>query len=107
MAYRNGATDSTSLILVDSTSVSFVSDATAGIYILSGSYSAFTTQLSKMIYLYLRLQTLADFTLYNNDLLITTGGLIESCFEAYLIDKYFAFMTLREPDLIYDCEPCV
>lgn len=107
MAYRNGATDSTSLILVDSTSVSFVSDATAGIYILSGSYSAFTTQLSKMIYLYLRLQTLADFTLYNNDLLITTGGLIESCFEAYLIDKYFAFMTQREPDLIYDCEPCV
>jgi len=106
LAYREGATDSTSLILIDSTGVSFVSDATADIYILYGSYNSFSTELSKLIYLYLRLQTLDDFSLYNNESLVTTGGLIETCFESYLIDRYFAFMTLREPDLIYDCEPC-
>ena len=106
LAFRNGASDSTSLILIDSTGVSFVSDATAGIYILYGSYDALSTELSKLIYLYLRLQTLDDFSLYNNESLVSTGGLIESCYEAYLIDRYFAFMTAREPDLIYDCEPC-
>jgi len=106
LAYRQGANDSTSLIMIDSTSVSLVADATAGIYILYGSYDALTTQLSKLIYLYLRLETLDDFSLYNNESLVSTGGLVESCFEAYLIDKYFEFMTAREPDLIYDCEPC-
>jgi hypothetical protein len=106
LAYRQGATDSTSLIMIDSTSVSFVGDATAGIYILYGSYDALNTELSKLIYLYLRLETLDDFSLYNNESLVTSGGLLETCFESYLIDKYFAFMTAREPDLIYDCEPC-
>ena len=106
LAFRNGATDSTSLILIDSTAVSFVSDATAGIYILYGSYTSLSTELSKLIYLYLRLETLGDFSLYNNESLVSTGNLIESCYEAYLIDKYFAFMSAREPNLIYDCEPC-
>lgn len=106
LAFRNGATDSTSLILIDSTAASFVEDSTAGIYILYGDYNSFSTLLSKLIYLYLRLETLDDFSLYNNEALVSSGTLIESCFEAYLIDKYFAFMTAREPDLIYDCEPC-
>jgi hypothetical protein len=103
LAFRNGATDSTSLILIDSSAISFVADTTANIYILNANYNALNTRLSKLIYLYLRLETLDDFELYNNDLLVSDGGLIESCFEAYLIDKYFAFMTVREPDLIYDC----
>jgi len=104
LAFRNGATDSTSLILIDSTGVSFVSDATAGIYILYGSYDSISTELSKLIYLYLRLETLGDFSLYNNETLVSSScNLIAACFEAYLIDKYFAFMTEREPDLIYDC----
>lgn len=104
LAFRNGATDSTSLLLVDSTTTSFVEDATAGIYILYADYSSLSTVLSKLIYLYLRLETLEDFSLYNNDSIVSSGSLIESCFEAYLVDKYFAFMTQREPDLIYDCQ---
>jgi len=107
VAFRNGATDSTSLILIDSTSVSFVADSTADIYILYGSYDALSTDLSKLIYLYLRLETLDDFSLYNNESLISKElQFLEPCFEAYLIDQYFAFMTAREPDLIYDCQPC-
>jgi hypothetical protein len=106
LAYRNGATDSTSLILIDSTGVSFVSDTTAGISILYGSYNSFSTELSKLIYLFLRLETLDDFSLYNNEFLVSTGGLVETCYEAYLIEKYFDFMTEKEPNLIYDCKPC-
>lgn len=106
LAFRNGATDSTSLIIIDSTSTSFVSDTTAGIFILYASYNLLSTELSKLIYLYLMLETLGDFSLYNNESYVSSGGLVESCFEAYLIDKYFGVMTAREPDLIYNCQPC-
>lgn len=106
LAFRNGASDSTSLWIVDSTSTNFVHDATADIYILMANYNSLSTELSKMIYLYLVLETLEEFDLYNNETLITTGGLLETCYEAYLMEKYFDFMTAREPDLIYDCEPC-
>jgi hypothetical protein len=103
LAFRNGA-DSTSFLWVDSTSTSFVEDTTAGIYILYVDYNSLSTTLSKLIYLYLRLELFEEFELYNNDTIVSSGGLIESCFEAYLIEKYFALMTNREPDLIYDCD---
>ena len=99
-----GATDSTSLIIYDSTSVNFISDATAGIYILYASLSALDTKLSQLIYLYLILKTQDRFEEYNNELLVSNGLLVDSCYEAYLIDQYFSFMTLREPDLIYNCD---
>lgn len=105
LAYRNGATDTTSLIIIDSTSADFtVVDATAGIYILQASLPYLQTRLSQLIYLYLILKIQDRYEEYNNELLITEGGLVDSCYEAYLIDQYFLFMTVREPDLIYDCD---
>ena len=103
LAFRNGANDSTSLLFVDSSSISFVMDTT-GIYTLYANYNALSTKLSKLIYLYLRLEVLHDFSLYNNDLIVSCGTLLETCFEAYLVDKYFDYMTNREPDLIYNCQ---
>ena len=100
LAYRN---DGTSLTVIDSTAVSFFSDTSAGIYILRASLSALTTELSKMVYLYLILQLYGLFEEYNNDRLISTGGLLQTCYESFLVDQYFCFMTLRRPDLIYDC----
>jgi hypothetical protein len=100
LAYRN---DGTALTVIDSTSVSFFSDASAGIFILHASLDALDTELSKMIYLYLVLQLYGRFEEYNNDQIITSGGLLETCYESYLIDQYFCFMTLRRPDLLYDC----
>lgn len=102
LSFRNSG-DSTSFIFIDSTSTSFVSDSTAGIYILYADYTSLSTTLSKLIYLYLRLEILDDFSLYNNNSIVSSGGLLETCFEAYLINKYFTFMTNRNPDLIYDC----
>jgi hypothetical protein len=104
LAFRNGASDSTSLIMIDSTDVSFVQDTTAGISILYGDYDSLSTTLSKLIYLYLRLELYNDFSLYDNDSIVSSNQLVESCFEAYLIEKYFIFMTEREPDLIYNCQ---
>lgn len=101
LAYR---IDGTSLTVVDSTAVTFICDATANICILSASLEALTTELSKMIYLYLILKLYGRFEEYNNESLISSGGLLESCYEAYLVDQYFCFMTEREPDLIYDCD---
>jgi len=104
LAYRNGATDSTSLMIIDSTATNFIADSTAGIYILYTSLSDLTTKLSQLIYLYLILKLQGRFQEYNNDCLITTGCLISTCYEAYLIEQYFSFMTTRYPDLIYDCD---
>lgn len=102
LAFRNGANDSTSLSIIDSTTASF--DTTA--VILYANYNDLSTNLSKMIYLYLVLETLDDFSLYNNEFLVSQEEMLQVCYEAYLVDKYFAFMTVREPDLIYDCKPC-
>jgi len=100
LAYRN---DGTALTIIDSTSVSFISDATAGIFILYATLDTLSTELSKMIYLYLVLKLYNRFEEYNNESLISTGGLIQTCYESYLVDQYFCFMTEQHPDLLYDC----
>jgi hypothetical protein len=98
LAYRN---DSTGLTIIDSTSISFIGDSTSGI--LHASLAGLSTELSKMIYLYLMLKIYNVYEPYNNDSIISTGGLLQTCYESYLIDQYFCFMTMRNPDLIYDC----
>ena len=98
LVYRN---DSTSLVIVDSTAVDFIGDATSGI--LYATLDSLTTELSKMVYLYLTLQLYGRFQEYNNEQLISTGGMLQTCYETYLVDQYFCFMILRKPDLIYDC----
>jgi hypothetical protein len=104
LSFRNGATDETRWTFTDSTSISFIADSTANTFVLSASYDSLSTELSKLVYLYLRLELLEEFSIYNNiNELVSSGGLIVSCFEAYLIEKYFTFMTKRQPDLIYDC----
>ena len=100
LVYRN---DSTALTIVDSTSVNLISDATSGIYILNASYNYITTELARMIYLYLILKVQNRYEEYNNNSVISTGGLLETCYESYLIDQYFCFMMLRNSDLIYNC----
>ena len=100
LAYRN---DGTALTIIDSASVSFIGDSTSGVYVLHASLSALTTELSKMIYLYLTLKLYSRYQEYNNEILISTGGLLQTCYESYLVDQYFCFMTERNPDLLYDC----
>lgn len=100
LAYRQ---DSTALTIVDSTSVEFVSDATANVYILKVNYSNLNTTLSKLIYLYLDLKIYSNYQNYNNLQLVSTGTLLETCFEFLLIDEYFAFMSARDVDIELVC----
>jgi len=57
-----------------------------------------------MIYLYLTLMLYDRYGNYNNDSLVSTGGLLQTCYESYLIDQYFCFMTEHRPDLLYSCD---
>lgn len=94
LAYR---LDSTSVTIVDTTGVAYF-DSTADI--LYARYDSLSTKLSKLIYLYLDLKIYSNFQNYNNLFLLSTGTLLDSCYEAYVIDAYFEFMTKRVPALI-------
>lgn len=100
LAYRM---DSTSLVIIDSTtSISLVSDTT-GISILTCDFSTLTTELSKLIYLYLTLKIYDRYQDYNNMLLVSTCGMLETCYESFVVEKYFEFVSKRGPNLIYNC----
>ena len=106
LAYRN---DSTSLTIIDSTSISIVTDL-AGSSILFASYDMLGTCLSKLIYLYLQVQIYGNYQLYDNiDLVsscdMTPASLLCSIFESYVLDAYFKFMMDRASNLIYKCVP--
>jgi hypothetical protein len=90
--------DSTSVTIVENSQPAFFDSTSNILYV---DFSLLSTPLSKLIFLYLDLKINENFTRYNNLLLVSSGGLLESCFEAYVIDEYFKFITNREPNLIY------
>jgi hypothetical protein len=87
--------DSTSLTIVDSSTTSFDSTTT----ILYATYGNLSTELSKLIFLYLDLEVNGNFSNYNNASLVSSGEPLPTLYEFYLIDKYFEFMTTRESDI--------
>jgi hypothetical protein len=91
------STEVFSLLVIDSTNVSFTCDATTGICILEASLGSLSTNLSQLIYLYLDLRVNGNFEKYNNETLISNCGLVESCYESYLIDQYYKCMSSRVP----------
>jgi len=87
--------DSTGLTVVDSTSVYFV-DTTAGI-VLGASLESLSTNLSKMIYLYLDLKVNGNYTNYDNlDLISSPTSILEAAYEAFLIEQMFGFMSTQD-----------
>lgn len=100
LIYRN---DSTALTMIDSTSTQLFVDATTNVAILYASFEFLNTPLSQLIYLYLDLHIYDNYANYNNLNIVTTGTLLETCFELKLIDDYFAFMTDREVTFDIDC----
>jgi len=102
--------DSTSIIIIDSTSTSIIVDSTGEFTVLYASYDSLGTCLSKLIYLYLQLQIYGNYELYNNLDLISVcdmhpKSMLCSLFESYVIDAYFNFMVNRAPSLIQPCPP--
>lgn len=92
LAFRS---DSTSVAIVDSPTTSF--DSTTNI--LYATYSNLTTDLSKLIFLYLDLEINGNFSNYDNTTLVSNGDVLTTLYEFYVIDKFFDFMTMREQDI--------
>ena len=107
LAYRQ---DSTSVIMVDSTTVIdstadyVITDATTGITYVYATLGSLDTPLSKEIYLYLQFKINSNYELYNTDTIISDCSLLATCFEFKLIDMYFQFMTNRAVSFAIDCD---
>lgn len=100
LAYRH---DSTSLTIVDSTSVSLVTDATANTVILYANYSRLNTILSKLLYLYLDLKIYSNYENYNHLQTVSSGTLLGTCVEFLLIDEYFKYISSRTENMSITC----
>jgi len=94
LAYR---TDETSVTIIDSTGITTF-DSTSDILI--GSQDSLRTELSQLIWLYLDLKIRGNTEAYNSDTPISTGGFIETCYEQYVVNEFFIFLSNRQPDLI-------
>lgn len=94
LAYR---TDETSVTIIDSTAITTF-DSTSDI--LTGSLDSLRTELSQLIWLYLDLKIRGNTAAYNSDDPISTGGFIETCYEQYVVNEFFIFLSNRQPDLI-------
>jgi hypothetical protein len=93
LAYRM---DATSLTLVDSSaSITFDSTAT----ILYANINTFTSKFAKLIYLYLDLKVNGNIAKYNNLSLVSSGGLLSTLYELYVINEFFRHTTDSEIDL--------
>lgn len=101
LAYRQ---DSTSVVLIDSTSISVVTDSTSGITSVYASLDVLGTSLSKEIYLYLQFKINSNYELYNTSNIISDCSLLATCFEFKLIDEYFQYMTNRVVRFTIDCD---
>jgi len=91
LAYRQ---DSTGVTIIDSTSVVAVFDSTTGVLVVN--YDSLTTNLSQLIYLYLKLKIYGDYSRYDNlEVVSGTTLVLENMFELLLIDEYFDTVSDR------------
>ena len=97
--------DSTSLTVIDdaSASVSFVLDATTGLSIVTASMNTLTTELSKLIFVYLDLCVNRNISNYDGTEPISTDGPLQTIYELYVLDKYFQVVSARDTDVAPYC----
>ncbi len=92
-------TDSSSLIVIDSTSVtdpvftdSTSADSTA---VLIVNYE-YLSEFSKLVFLYLNLEVNKDYSYYNNETLISSDTyVLRSTYESYVLEKMFRYVADR------------
>lgn len=92
--------DSTSLVVVDSTaSVSLVYDSTSEIGIITAGVNTLSTELSKLIFIYLDLMVNKNISNYNTLIPISTDYSLQTIYELFVIDKYFEFVSCNAVDV--------
>lgn len=89
LSYR---ADSTSLTIIDTTGVISFDTSSVILYV---NFDLFTTSLSKLIYLYLDLKIRSNTSNYNNITLVSSGDLLSSCYEAYVLDEFYKIISAR------------
>ena len=88
LAYRQ---DASSVVIIDSTADILLFDTTNT---LTVNYNYLNTNLSKLIYLYLALKINSNIDTYNNTNIIAET-VLETCYEAYVLDQYYKFVSSR------------
>jgi hypothetical protein len=93
LAYR---IDSTSVTIVDSTSIILVDSTSSNQVTLYASLDFLDTSLSKLIYVYLKLKVEGDISEYDAlNLFSQPYEVLESCYEAFVIEQFFDFIAAR------------
>jgi hypothetical protein len=108
LAYRM---DSTSVDMIDSTANVFINDSTAGITILYADFNSLSTELSKLIYVYLDLKINYSVRYYNtatpisttNPLAYRTIDPLTTIYELFVLDKCFEFLAANSIDPAFSC----
>ena len=82
--------DSTSVTVIDSTSNTFIST------VLSANYSSLSTNLSRLIFLFLDFQINGNTSNFNNQMLVSSSiSILESMYETYVLDEFFNIVSAR------------
>jgi len=103
--YDSTSSDSTAVILIDDSSaaVSLVYDSTTGVTTITASLETLTTELSKLIFVYLDLCLNRNTSNYDTSNPISTDHALQTVYELYVIDKYFEVVSARDTDVAPYC----
>ena len=93
--------DSTAVVLIDDSTAPVSFDSTSGIAV--ASLDTLTTELSKLIFIYLDLCINRNTSNYDTNVPISTDHALQTVYELYVIDKYFEVVSARDTDVAPYC----
>ena len=93
--------DSTSVTVIDDSTSPVSFDSTTGVVV--ASLETLTTELSKLIFVYLDLCVNENTSNYDSIIPISTEHALQTVYELYVLDKYFDVVSARETDVAPYC----
>ena len=93
--------DSTSVTVIDDSTSPVSFDSTTGVVV--ASLETLTTELSKLIFVYLDLCVNENTSNYDSIIPISTEHALQTVYELYVLDKYFDVVSARDTDVAPYC----
>lgn len=93
--------DSTAVVLIDDSTAPVSFDSTSGV--ATASLETLTTELSKLIFVFLDLCINRNTSNYDTNVPISTDHALQTVYELYVIDKYFEVVSARDADVAPYC----
>ncbi len=93
--------DSTAVVLIDDSTAPVSFDSTSGV--ITASLETLTTELSKLIFVFLDLCINRNTSNYDTNVPISTDHALQTVYELYVIDKYFEIVSERNTDVAPYC----